>query len=286
MVDFTQFAQDDFDVKAWVNSAIASYDGGEDGGAVEQPGGKAMLATGVPGAKSLDNHISTLATKLQSMSSGVNGDLENSMVEVMVAVPRVIMEVQQMEASIKRLSEELENLTGQLEEIDHGTNSHVETLACLDLVKGNMEECMHTLTEAASWNALVRDVNTRFSQGDLSGVAGQLESMRRSLEVLKLMPEADDRARTLRGFQERLEALLKPKLQQALKNDRVGPLTVFVHMYRQLGRVQELREEYARARPATTHKRWFANASAVSSNSAAALSSSSSSGAGARAGAR
>lgn len=48
----------------------------------------------------------------------------------------------------------------QLEEIDHGANAHVETLARLDLVKTNMGDCLHTLTEAASWNALVREVNT------------------------------------------------------------------------------------------------------------------------------
>lgn len=49
----------------------------------------------------------------------------------------------------------------QLEEIDHGANAHVETLAQLDLVKTNMGDCLHTLTEAASWNALVREVNAR-----------------------------------------------------------------------------------------------------------------------------
>lgn len=49
----------------------------------------------------------------------------------------------------------------QLEEIDHGANAHVETLARLDLVKTNMDNCLHTLTEAASWNALVRQVNAR-----------------------------------------------------------------------------------------------------------------------------
>ncbi|CAM9583679.1 unnamed protein product, partial [Choristocarpus tenellus] len=110
---------------------------------------------------SLDSHISNVATKLQSLSTGVNGDLEKNMVEIMVAVPRVVTEVEHVETSITRLHKELENLADQLEEIDHGTNTHVETLACLDLVKSNMEECLSTLTEAASWNALVRDANTK-----------------------------------------------------------------------------------------------------------------------------
>lgn len=51
-----------------------------------------------------------------------------------------------------------------------------------------------------------------FGQDDLTGVAGRLEAMVGTMEVLKDMPEAEDRAATLRELQERLEALLKPKL--------------------------------------------------------------------------
>lgn len=45
-------------------------------------------------------------------------------------------------------------------------------------------------------------------------MAQRLEAMVGSMDVLKDMPEADDRAATLRELQERLEALLKPKLQE------------------------------------------------------------------------
>lgn len=51
-----------------------------------------------------------------------------------------------------------------------------------------------------------------FAQEDLKGVAKRLEAMVGSMDVLKDMPEAEDRAATLRELQERLKALLKPKL--------------------------------------------------------------------------
>lgn len=51
-----------------------------------------------------------------------------------------------------------------------------------------------------------------FAQDDLKGVAQRLEAMVKSMDVLKDMPEAEDRAATLRELQERLETLLKPKL--------------------------------------------------------------------------
>lgn len=51
-----------------------------------------------------------------------------------------------------------------------------------------------------------------FAQDDLKGVAQRLEAMVKSMDVLKDMPEAEDRAATLSELQERLETLLKPKL--------------------------------------------------------------------------
>ncbi|CAN0414234.1 unnamed protein product, partial [Laminaria digitata] len=51
-----------------------------------------------------------------------------------------------------------------------------------------------------------------FGQDDLKGVAERLEAMVGSMAVLKDMPEAEDRAATLMGLQERLEDLLQPKL--------------------------------------------------------------------------
>lgn len=46
----------------------------------------------------------------------------------------------------------------------------------------------------------------------MKGVAERLEAMVGSMAVLKDMPEAEDRAATLMGLQERLEDLLQPKL--------------------------------------------------------------------------
>lgn len=57
----------------------------------------------------------------------------------------------------------------------------------------------------------------RFGQDDLKGVAERLETMVGSMDVLKDMPEAEDRAATLKELQEKLEALLKPKLLEVSK---------------------------------------------------------------------
>lgn len=52
-----------------------------------------------------------------------------------------------------------------------------------------MERCRATLTEAANWNQLVRDVNAKFASGELSQLADKLQAMKYSLTVLENMPE-------------------------------------------------------------------------------------------------
>lgn len=55
-----------------------------------------------------------MATKLQAVSATINAGLEKSMVEIMVSVPRVVTEVDRVEAAIKTLNGELINLSGQV----------------------------------------------------------------------------------------------------------------------------------------------------------------------------
>eukprot|EP00752_Nemacystus_decipiens_P003518 g3245.t2 len=269
MDEYSEFASDDFDVKGWINATVASHlqqqelaaGAGANGSSSSDP---AVLSSLNAHSSSLDAHLSTVASKLQAVSASINAGLEKSMVEIMVSVPRVVTEVERVEAAIKTLNGELINLSDQLEEIDHGANAHVETLARLDLVKTNMGDCLHTLTEAASWNALVREVNASFAQDDLKGVAQRLEAMVKSMDVLKDMPEAEDRATTLRELQKRLETLLKPKLLEVLKADRMGPLVEYAGMYRQLGRTDVFKANYCNTKAAAAHKRWFASASSSS----------------------
>lgn len=71
----------------------------------------------------------------------------------------------------------------------------------------------------------LRDVERspeRFGQDDLKGVAERLETMVGSMDVLKDMPEAEDRAGTLKELQEKLEALLKPKLLEVRRRGGGG----------------------------------------------------------------
>jgi len=56
-------------------------------------------------------------------------------------------------------------------------------------LRTNMERCRDTLTEAANWNQLVRDVNAKFESGELNQLTDKLQAMKHSLKVLEHMPE-------------------------------------------------------------------------------------------------
>jgi len=56
-------------------------------------------------------------------------------------------------------------------------------------LRTNMERCRDTLTEAANWNQLVRDVNAKFVSGELNQLTDKLQAMKHSLKVLEHMPE-------------------------------------------------------------------------------------------------
>lgn len=55
-------------------------------------------------------------------------------------------------------------------------------------LRSHMETCRDTLTEAANWNKLVRDVNIKFASGELTQLAEQLQSLKHSQQILENMP--------------------------------------------------------------------------------------------------
>lgn len=141
--------------------------------------------------------------------------------EVVQALPRTLAEVERMEGLTEVLSSNLQGLMTRLEVIEHHTSEQVLSLERLDLLKRNMETCARTLTEAANWSALVREVHASFASNALQQVADRLEAMHRSEDVLRSMPGALERRRTLTELAEQLETVLQPQLQEALQKERV-----------------------------------------------------------------
>ena len=181
--DFSVFSHDDFDEATWINSTLARK--GDD--------------------LTLEAHIPAVFTKLQILSADLNDEVEQGMSSVVNALPRAIGEAERVELLAESLTEDLARTSGRLEAIEATTSSDVLALEKLDFIKRNMETCAETLTEAANWSALVRNVHSNFASNSLAEVAAQLEAMHRSERVLRNVPGDGERLKTLQQLKEQLE---------------------------------------------------------------------------------
>lgn len=144
---------------------------------------------------------------MQILGADLNDELERHMSDLVAILPRASSDAERVEALTQSLGHDLERIEGRLSVLEGSTSQHVLVLERLDLLKRNMETCALTLTEAASWSALVRDVHASFASSALGRVAAQLEAMQRSARVLRDVPGSVERSKTLQQFTDQLEVV-------------------------------------------------------------------------------
>lgn len=256
-MDSAAFGAPDFDVRVWINGVVSAY----------ETEGESPTSSSIHRDGGLDAHITSTCTKLQLLSEDLSDELEARMSDIVDALPRTMAELERIDRGVRTLHGDLSQLTAALDVIHHGTNARVDLLARLDLTKTNMESSVATLREAANWETLLREVGGRLASGDLTRVAEGLEGLGRSLEVLKGMPEAEQRELAVANVKHQLEEALKPRLHAALqqsagKSGSAGShmhLLQYVDIYRRMGQLDALQEEYTKARPSAVHKAWFSH---------------------------
>ncbi len=111
--------------------------------------------------------------------------------------------------------------------------------------------------------ALVRDIRSRLSEGDLAGVVDKLVALDKSRKPLEDMPGAIQRASTIEELRSELETQLLPCVRAAMGNaggesssSSYVPLSELVAMYEKLGQTDMLCHEYAKTRTLQLHQLW------------------------------
>jgi hypothetical protein len=148
-----------------------------------------------------------------------------------------------LKQDLKRLQEENRNSTS--------STAPFQTLQSLDTIKTNLEKCVKVLQETGNWNGLVREMESYFAARNLGEVASRLTIMRQSLETLGNLPEASRRADIMERMEQRLEALVRPGLQNALEQAERGdfePLKQSVVVFDKLGRKEALLADLGQSR--------------------------------------
>jgi hypothetical protein len=189
--------------------------------------------------------------------------IEETMVQMLSSMPRVTKEIEQVNAAAMDLKQMMAAIDAQLQknkaqggDLDVASEV-VKTLSTLTVAKAKMEQCCSTLVEAARWNQLVQEVNKKFASSNLFAVAKEMTTLKSSEQILRTMPDAEQRASLLKLMEERLEVMVRPKLQDALQRDNVSALKEYVVMFADLGRLEVMVTEYALVRQFDIQKLWF-----------------------------
>lgn len=142
-MDFSKFLADDFDVKDWINAAFRA--GPKDGAA-----GKA------------DGHAATLVMKLQLFIQEVNHAVEETSLQALQNMPKVLRDVEALKQEASFLKEQMILVKEDIKKFEQDTSQSMQVLVEIDQVKSRMQLAAESLQEADKWSTLSADIEETF----------------------------------------------------------------------------------------------------------------------------
>jgi hypothetical protein len=155
-----------FDMKGWINAQLANR---ETGTKVSTPMDAALTSHSHSDLSATTAHLSSLLMKLQLLASDVSTSMEDRSAELVGAMPKAVREIgfihresQNLRANLTDILKEMTNMdSGKLTGTGsggtnggNGTTSAADTiefLQSIDVVKGRILRCAHTLEEVDTW---------------------------------------------------------------------------------------------------------------------------------------
>lgn len=212
MADYSVFSNVEFSSTAWINSVLNDSEG-----------------------ISIDAVLSTVTTKLHIMSQDYSDQLETSMVESMSTMPRLLSDISKIEDQLKQTENEMKKLSAEIVNFDQRNVSGVEDLSRLDLMKSNIDRCKSTLEEHARWSVLVREAKSQLESGtNRAQTADRIESMFRSLSILKKLPGHDARLASCNALRDSLLSSLRPTIQRDIAGADLITLKEYLYIFQKL----------------------------------------------------
>ncbi|KAL0734382.1 hypothetical protein Bca4012_010592 [Brassica carinata] len=200
MLDLGPFSDEKFDAKRWVNSSCQA----------RHP------------QDSLEKHLVDLEMKLQIASEEIGSSLEEQSGSALLRVPRATRDVLRLRDDAVSLRSSVAGILQKLKKAEGSSADCIATLARVDSVKQRMEAAYKTLQDAAGLTQLSSTVEDVFASGDLPRAAETLASMRNCLSAVGEVAEFANVRKQLEVLEDRLEAMVQPRLTDALTYHKVG----------------------------------------------------------------
>ncbi|KDP22425.1 hypothetical protein JCGZ_26256 [Jatropha curcas] len=224
MLDLGPFSDEKFDPKKWINSACKSRHPQE----------------------SLDKHLVDLEMKLQMVSEEIAVSLEEQSATSLLRVPRATRDVIRLRDDALSLRNSVSSILQKLKKAEGSSAESIAALAKVDTVKQRMEAAYRTLQDAAGLTQLSSTVEDVFASGDLPRAAETLANMRHCLSAVGEVAEFANVRKQLEVLEDRLDAMVQPRLMDALSNRKVDIAQDLRGILIRIGRFKSLEMHYTK----------------------------------------
>ncbi|KAK1577388.1 hypothetical protein Q3G72_021324 [Acer saccharum] len=224
MLDLGPFSDEKFDPKKWINSACQTRHSDD----------------------SLDNHLVDLEMKLQMISEEIAASLEEQSGAALLRVPRATRDVVRLRDDAVSLRGSVSGILQKLKKAEGSSAESIAALAKVDTVKQRMEAAYETLQDAAGLTQLSSTVEDVFASGDLPRAAETLANMRHCLSAVGEVAEFANIRRQLEVLEDRLDAMVQPRLTDALSNRKIDVAQDLRGILIRIGRFKSLELHYTK----------------------------------------
>ncbi|XP_014297732.1 conserved oligomeric Golgi complex subunit 7 [Microplitis demolitor] len=221
-MDIAAFSKDDFNIKDWINKILESLDSQND----------------------KDAYVGSLIMKLQLYVQQVNGNIEDTSQSVLASLPRIFRETQLLQQEAVSLKDKMSVVKDEIAKIEKDTSLSINSLAKIDKIKCDLEKAKQSLHEADNWSVLANEVEDSFETGDIEMISKKIFSMQKSLSMLTNTIDYEEKKLQLEGLKNRLEAIASPQLVQAFTTRNLEQSKVYVTIFTQISRLDQLEKYY------------------------------------------
>lgn len=125
------------------------------------------LATSVPATGQIHDKevfVSSLVTQLEALVQSVNASLEKTSEQVIVSMPKIFQNVQDLRAEALALQSNMSQVQTEISQVQRETGSCMANLERLDRLKTKLHVAKQGLQESDGWGRLTAELEDLFEQ--------------------------------------------------------------------------------------------------------------------------
>ena len=245
-VDYSRLKDPELDSVEWIN---AMFQTASNGGTTQPTGAEQeALATSV-------------VMKLQLYIQEVEKHVEDVMQSVSASVPRVIRDVESLRHETMMLHNEMSHVSSEVGTLCTDTKESMHTLVKLDQEHDRISQVLKFIQQADSWSTLTQQIEDCFLVDDIDGVCEKIVALKTCVDAAKpssgqISQEFESRKSTLEVLKNRTEALLSPKIIEAVANDDIETIINYKKIFAQVDRPDSVFKIYYQHQKVQFQRTW------------------------------